>query len=97
MLFMFAQGWAWLVHLTSPTHLASCAPGDPFAGLRAALVGPAEGGRAEGGTEPPVGLGGGAGQEEEGEEEGAAEGTPPALVKPTTAGGLQRPVPLSGE
>lgn len=83
---MFARGWAWLIN--TPTHGASCAPGDPCAGLRAALVGPAEGGRAEGGTEPPVGLGGGAAQEEEGGEEGAAEETPPALVTPTAAGGL---------
>lgn len=78
-----------LFNLTSVTHVVFSAPGHLSAVFCATLVGPAESGHAEDGTGPPARLGGRAGEEEAGVKEVPDEGTPPALVKPTAAGGFQ--------
>lgn len=97
MLWIFVQGSVLLINLTSAVHMVFFAPGDLSAVFCATLVGPAESGHAEDGTGSKARLGGWAGQEKAGGEEVPEEGTPPALVKPTAAGGFQWPVPLSGK
>lgn len=95
MLWIFVHGWVLFINLMSATHVVLSASGDLSAVFCATLVGPAESGHAENGKGPPACLGGWAGQEEAGGEEVPDEGTLPALVKPTAAGGFQWPVPLS--